>query len=80
MGGTGVGVILSGQAVERRLLMKIVMTNPDDNTRKVVKFGELIRQLQAVNMNVINRKWINYKLLNGETVRVNGNEYKREVN
>ena len=60
--------------------MKIVMTNPEDNTRKVVKFGELIRQLQAVNMNVVNHKWINYKLLNGETVRVNGNEYRKKIN
>ena len=60
--------------------MKIVMTNPEDNTRKVVKFDELINQLQAVNMNVINSKWINFKLLNGETVRVNGNEYKKEIN
>ena len=60
--------------------MKIVMTNPEDNTRKVVKFGELIRQLQAVNMNIINHRWINYKLLNGETVSANGYEFKREIN
>jgi len=60
--------------------MKIVMTNPADNTRKIIKFGELISQLQAVNMNVINHRWINYKLLNGETVRVNGNEYRNEIN
>ena len=60
--------------------MKIIMTNTADHTRKVVKFGELIGQLQAVNMNVINRKWINFKLLNGEMVRVNGNEYKKEIN
>ena len=60
--------------------MKIVMTNPEDNTRKVVKFGELIRQLQAVNLNIINRRWINYKLLNGETVSANGYEFKREIN
>ena len=56
------------------------MTNPADNTRKIIKFGELISQLQAVNMNVINHRWINYKLLNGETVRVNGNEYRNEIN
>jgi len=60
--------------------MKIVETNPATHTRKVVKFDELISRLQAVNMNVINKRWINYKLLNGETVRVNGNEYKREIN
>ena len=59
--------------------MKIVMTNPEDNTRKVVKFGELIKQLQAIDMNVINHKWLNYKLLNGGTVRFNGYEYKREI-
>lgn len=56
------------------------MTNPEDNTRKFVKFGELINQLQAVNMNVINHKWLNYKLLNGGTVRVNGNEYRKKIN
>jgi len=60
--------------------MKIVMTNTADNTRKIVKFGELIGQLQAVNMNVINSKWINFRLLNGETVRVNGNEYRKKIN
>jgi len=60
--------------------MKIVMTNPEDNTKKVVKFGELIRQLQAVNLNIINHRWINYKLLNGETVSANGYEFKREIN
>ena len=60
--------------------MKIVMTNPEDNTRKVVKFGELIRQLQNANLNIINHRWINYKLLNGETVSANGYEFKREIN
>ena len=59
--------------------MKIVMTNPEDNTRKVIKFGELIKQLQEIDMNVINHKWLNYKLLNGGTVKFNGNEYKREI-
>jgi hypothetical protein len=56
------------------------MTNPEDNTRKVVKFGELIKQLQDVNNNIVNRRWINYKLLNGETVSANGYEFKREIN
>jgi len=60
--------------------MKIVMTNTATHTRKVVKFGELINRLQAVNNNIINHRWINYKLLNGETVSVNGYEFKREIN
>ena len=59
--------------------MKIVMTNTATHTRKVVKFGELIGQLQAVNLNIINRRWINYKLLNGETVLANGYEFRREI-
>ena len=60
--------------------MKIVMTNPEDNTRKVVKFGELIKQLQDASLNIINKRWINYKLLSGETVTANGYEFKREIN
>jgi len=60
--------------------MKIVMTNTATHTRKVVKFGELINRLQAVNNNIINHRWINYKLLSGETVSVNGYEFKREIN
>ena len=60
--------------------MKIIMTNPKDHTRKVVKFGELIGQLQDANLNVINKRWINYKLLNGETIAINGYEYKKEIN
>ena len=59
--------------------MKIVMTNTKDNTRKVVKFGELINQLQAENLNVVNKRWINFKLLNGGKVTVNGYELKREI-
>ena len=59
--------------------MKIVMTNTKDNTRKVVKFGELINQLQAENLNVVNKRWINFKLLNGGKVTVNGYEFKREI-
>lgn len=55
------------------------MTNTATHTRKIVKFGELISRLQAVNMNIVNHRWINYKLLNGETVRVDGDEFKREV-
>jgi len=60
--------------------MKIVMTNTADHTSKVVKFGELIKRLQEVNNNKVNNWWINIKLLNGETISVNGNEFKREVN
>jgi len=59
--------------------MKIVMTNTVDHMRKVVKFDELINRLQDNNLNVINKKWINYKLLNGETIEVDGHEYKREI-
>ncbi len=60
--------------------MKIIMTNTADHTRKVVKFGELIKRLQEVNNNIVNHRWINYKLHNGETIKVNGYEFKREVN
>ena len=59
--------------------MKIVMTNTANNTRKIVKFGELINRLQDENLNVVNRKWINFKLISGETIRVNGYEYKKEI-
>ena len=59
--------------------MKIVITNPADNTRKIVKFGELIKQLEPFTHSIVNRRWINYKLLNGKTIFVNGNEYKREI-
>ena len=59
--------------------MKIVRTNTITNTRKVVKFDEMINHLQDENMNVINRRWINYKLLNGETVMVNGCKYQKEI-
>ena len=59
--------------------MKIVMTNTATKERTVVKFGELISRLQAENLNVINRRWINFKLLNGETFSVNGCKYQREI-
>jgi len=60
--------------------MKIVMINTVTKERKVVKFGELIKRLQEVNNNKVNNWWINIKLLNGETISVNGHEFKREVN
>ena len=59
--------------------MKIVMTNTADHTRKVVKFGELIKCLQDKNFNVINRRWINTKLLNNETISVDGYEFKKGI-
>ena len=36
------------------------------NTRKPIKFDELIKQ------NVVNKRWILYKLLNNEMVKING--------
>ena len=59
--------------------MKIVMTNTATHTRKVVKFDELINRLQAENLNIINRRWVNLKLLNGETVLVDGYEFKKGI-
>ena len=59
--------------------MKIIEINSKEGTRKVVKFGELIKKLQDAYTNTINSKWINYRLLNGETIQVNGNIYKREI-
>jgi len=56
--------------------MKIIETN----TGKSIKFGELIKRLQAVNMNIVNHRWINFKLLSGEIVEVDGNKYKKEIN
>ena len=59
--------------------MKIVMTDTKTNIRKLVKFGELINRLQDEKINVVNRRWINFKLLNGETIKVDGCEFKKEV-
>ena len=59
--------------------MKIIMTNTADHTRRVVKFNELINRLQDDNPCIINRKWINFKLLNNKTISVNGYEFKREI-
>ena len=56
------------------------MTNKADHTRKVIKFNELIEILQNDNPCIINRKWINYKLLNNKTIEDgNGHEFKREI-
>jgi len=59
--------------------MKIIMTNTADHTRKVVKFDEVHSCLQNANLNVVNKRWINYKLLSGDVIRVDGYEFKKGI-
>ena len=48
--------------------MKII----EVNTRKPIKFDELIKQSENEKHNVVNKRWILYKLLNNEMVKING--------
>jgi len=50
--------------------MKII----EVNTRKPIKFDELVKQSENEKHNVVNKRWILYKLLNNETVKINGHE------
>ena len=54
------------------------MTNPADNTRKVVSFKEACDEMDKDRWINVNRTMVNYRLLNNETIAVNGYEFKRE--
>jgi len=62
--------------------MKIVMTNTADNTRKVVKFGDVCNLINSGHLNNRERRIIYYRLLNNETIKISsfgGLEFKREI-
>ena len=49
------------------------------NTGEIIKFGDLIKRWQDKYPGIVNRRWLNYKLCNGESIFVENKEYKRKV-
>ena len=64
----------------KELKMKIKCVN----TGEIIKFGDLIKRWQDKYPGIVNHRWLNYKLCNGESIFVEGKEgaikeYKRKV-
>jgi len=55
--------------------MKITCTN----TKETIKFGDLIKTWQEKYPGLVNHRWLNYKLCNGESIFVEDREYKRKL-
>ena len=49
------------------------------NTGEIIKFGDLIKCWKEKYPGIVNHRWLNYKLLNGESIFVEDKEYKREL-
>ena len=59
--------------------MKIIMTNTADHTRKVVSLKKACDEMDKDRWINVNRTMVNYRLLNNETITIDGYEFKREL-
>ena len=59
--------------------MKIIRTNTSTGAKKIVLFDEVIKSLENKNHNIVNRKRINYKLLNNEILMIGKFEFVKKI-
>ena len=59
--------------------MQISKYNNNTHLDKIINFTRLINELELSNGYKVNKRRLNYRLLNNESIKLNDNEYFRKI-